>query len=337
MGKVVAKFFDGPFGINHAAIISIVVHAIFLSTQPLNFLDKPPVMGKKNKEVRLDFVKRTKVIPVIKKVVDVRKPFLRKINNPVYPKPIPQAVSDPVKQILSQPLTIRPKLVETVSRPSQIALPTIPTIQKLHNDKFVSKSIFSNFNIDANPKSTSDFLKESKISRSKKLEITGSRTILFKKNFKPRTIEKIVEGEDTKDIIASNYVKTRESINHLIKIQARHAHMFLPEQQENPLSDAELKKLWAGYTNAVRKMIAEAKVYPPSARDKGQEGKIGLSFKLGKHGELLKLLIENSSGNNVLDDAARNAVKSAGPFPPIPEKLNQQYVLLELPISFVLR
>ena len=53
--------------------------------------------------------------------------------------------------------------------------------------------------------------------------------------------------------------------------------------------------------------------------------------------DAIKLLIENSSGNNILDDAARNAVKNAGPFPPIPEKLNKQYVLLELPISFILR
>ena len=126
-------------------------------------------------------------------------------------------------------------------------------------------------------------------------------------------------------------------IKRSFKPQARNVPMLAPDQQEDPLTADEQKNLWAGYTSAVRKMIANAKVYPPKARDKGQQGKIDLSFKLGKHGELLKLLIENSSGNNILDDAARNAVENAGPFPPIPEKLNKQYVLLELPISFVLR
>ena len=337
MSKVVTKLVYEPFRLNHAVIISIIVHAVFLSTQPLSFLDKPQVLKKKYKEVRIDFIKRTQVIPVIKKVIEVRKPSLRKINMPIYPKSIPQTFTSPVKQISSKPLSVRPKIVPTVSRPTQIHLPSTTTIQKLHKGKFDSKSIFSRFNVSAKPKNTSSLYTESKASSSKIIQISGSRINFSKKNFKPRTIERMAGSSDTKDKITSNFVKTRVAINRSIEIQARHVPKFIPEKQENPLSGEELQKLWAGYTSAVRKMIAESKVYPPSARDKGQQGKIGLSFKLGKDGELLKLLIENSSGNNILDDAARDAVKNAGPFPPIPEKLNKQYVLLELPISFILR
>ena len=336
MGKAITKLVYEPFSLNHAVVISIIVHAVFLSTQPLSFLDKPQVLKKKYKEVRIDFIERTKAIPVIKKVTEVRKSSLRKINSPIYPKSIPQTFTNPVKLISSQPLSVRPKIAPTVSRPAQIAIPSIPTIQKLHTGKFVSKSTFSNFNVTAKPKNSSSLLTELKTSRFKKFMISGSRIKFSKNNLKPRTIERMAGSSDTKDKITSNFVKARVAINSSIKIQARHVPKFIPEKQENPLSGEELQKLWAGYTSAVRKMIAESKVYPPSARDKGQQGKIGLSFKLGKDGELLKLLIENSSGNNILDDAARDAVKNAGPFPPIPEKLNKQYVLLELPISFVL-
>ena len=337
MGKAITKLVYEPFSLNHAVVISIIVHAVFLSIQPLSFLDKPPVLKKQYKEVRIDFIKRTKVIPFIKKVIDIKKPYLTKINNPINPKRIPQTISNPVKKISSQPLSIRPKIVLTVSRPSQIALPSMPAIQKLHTGKFVSKSTFSNFNVTAKPKNSSSLPIELKTSRFKKFKISGSRIKFSKNNLKPRTIERMAGSSDTKDKITSNFVKARVAINRSIEIQARHVPKFIPEKQENPLSGEELQKLWAGYTSAVRKMIAESKVYPPSARDKGQQGKIGLSFKLGKDGELLKLLIENSSGNNILDDAARDAVKNAGPFPPIPEKLNKQYVLLELPISFILR
>ena len=337
MGKVVTKLVHEPFSLNHAVIISIIVHAVFLSTQPLSFLDKPPVLKKKYKEIKIDFIQRTKVIPFIKKVIDVRKPYLTKINNPINPKPIPQTVSNLVKQISSQPLSIRPKIVPTVSRPPEIALPSMPAIKKLHTGKFVSKSTFSKFNVTAKPENSSSLPTELRTSRSKNFKISDSRIHFSKNEFKPRTIERMAGSSDTKDKITSNFVKARVAINRSIEIQARHVPKFIPEKQENPLSGEELQKLWAGYTSAVRKMIAESKVYPPSARDKGQQGKIGLSFKLGKDGELLKLLIENSSGNNILDDAARDAVKNAGPFPPIPEKLNKQYVLLELPISFILR
>ena len=69
MGKVVTKLVHEPFSLNHAVIISVIVNAVFLSTQPLSFLDKPPILKKQFEEVRIDFIKRTKVIPVIKKVI----------------------------------------------------------------------------------------------------------------------------------------------------------------------------------------------------------------------------------------------------------------------------
>ena len=50
MSKVVTKLAHEPFRLNHAVIISIIVHAVFLSTQPLSFLDKPPVLKKQYKE-----------------------------------------------------------------------------------------------------------------------------------------------------------------------------------------------------------------------------------------------------------------------------------------------
>ena len=84
-------------------------------------------------------------------------------------------------------------------------------------------------------------------------------------------------------------------------------------------------------------MIANAKNYPSKARDKGKQGKALVSFQIGKSGKIIKLLIESSSGHEVLDEAARMAVSNAEPFPPIPEKLNKQFAFLELPISFVLR
>ncbi|GIS85162.1 MAG: hypothetical protein CM1200mP16_14620 [Nitrospina sp.] len=68
-------------------------------------------------------------------------------------------------------------------------------------------------------------------------------------------------------------------------------------------------------------MIAKAKIYPPKPREKGQQGKIYLSFKIAKDGNVLKLLVEHSSGYEILDEAARIAITEAGPFPPFPETI----------------
>jgi TonB family protein len=115
------------------------------------------------------------------------------------------------------------------------------------------------------------------------------------------------------------------------------AATVLATETNDPLLEEELKDLWNVYTTKIRQMIANAKTYPSKARDKGKQGKALVSFQIGKGGEIIKLLIESSSGHKVLDEAARMAVSNAEPFPPIPEKLNKQFAFLELPISFVLR
>ena len=134
----------------------------------------------------------------------------------------------------------------------------------------------------------------------------------------------------------SKLVATRAVLNHSFTPKIKHITALISETKD-PLLDKELKDLWNVYTTKIRQMIANAKIYPSKARDKGKQGKTLLSFQIGKSGEIIQLLIESSSGHKILDEAARMAVTNAEPFPPIPEKLNKQYALLELPISFILR
>ena len=90
------------------------------------------------------------------------------------------------------------------------------------------------------------------------------------------------------------------------------------------------------YSYLIRMKIASAKIYPELARKKNQQGKATLSLKLGKDGNILNVSVGNSSGYKILDQAAIDAIKDAAPYPIIPDKLNKKYVLLKLPISFVL-
>ncbi|MBT6296946.1 MAG: energy transducer TonB, partial [Nitrospina sp.] len=86
----------------------------------------------------------------------------------------------------------------------------------------------------------------------------------------------------------------------------------------------------------IRMKVASAQVYPEFAREKNKQGKAILSIKLGRNGNILNVSVGNSSGHKVLDEAAVKAIKDAAPYPKIPDKLNRQYVLLKLPISFVI-
>jgi len=335
MGNSFSKILNGPFDLSHAALISIVAHFMFFSTQPFAFSSNPPVVEKKYKKIRLEVIKKPKVIPAPKKALEVKKPVLRKMNKPIVAKPVSIPVSNPVKQIISQPVPVRSTVVPVANRTPQKPLASAPTARKIQTGSFLTKGMSTRFKVSAISSTSPVRFAESENTRVTKFESAGSGISFSREQIQPRVAKGKIASLQAQG--NSHFVATHGVLDRSFMPRAISVAMLAPEPQEVPVSAEELKELWAGYTSTVRKMIAQAKIYPPAARDKGQQGKINLTFKLGKQGEVLKLLIEHSSGHNILDEAARNAVRNAGPFPPIPEKLNKQYVLLKLPVSFILR
>jgi TonB family protein len=334
MKNLISKYFNHSFDLRHAAFISIVVHFMFLTTQPFEILDKPLVQKKKYKKIHLEFVKKLEVVRVPQKYQEVKRPVLRK--KPVLPKPVAIPVSAPIRQIESVPMQVTMATVTPVmtKAPKSIVVSTPASIQK---------SVFNinMTNYSAKPRTVKNVSKSNFMTASSPVGKAQVGKFVVKggfdhNTFKPRARVDKIDRLRPDSVGHSTLVDTRSVINHSFKPQVRNvAELNLDIQDQ--LSSEELNELWNSYTTKVRQMIARAKIYPSVARDKGQQGKINLSFKLGKNGGVLKLLVEHSSGHAMLDEAARDAVENAGPFPPIPEKLNKQYVLLKLPVSFILR
>ena len=334
MKNLISKYFNDSFNLSHAAFISIVLHFMFFSTQAFGIFDKPFVQEKKYKKIHLEFVKRPEVTRVFQKKMKIKRPVLHKTS--VLPKPVSIPMSTPIRQIKSVPMQMTRATVTPVmtKAPKSIEVSTSAPIQK---------TVFNTNmpNYSAKPRMVKNVSKSyyqtafSPVGKVVVGRFAAKGT--FKRNaFQPRTRMGKVDKLKQSTSGHSTLVDTLGGVNHSFKPQVRNVAALNLDKQDQ-LSGDELDELWNGYTTTVRQMIARAKIYPPSARKKGQQGKINLSFKLGKDGGVLKLLVEHSSGHAMLDEAARNAVKNAGPFPPIPEKLNKQYVSLKLPVSFILR
>jgi protein TonB len=73
--------------------------------------------------------------------------------------------------------------------------------------------------------------------------------------------------------------------------------------------------------------------YPTSARAKGWEGKVSVSFRLGPDGQARDIRVVVSSGFPVLDRSAVAAVRKASPFASPPSR----EVALILPVAYCLR
>lgn len=114
------------------------------------------------------------------------------------------------------------------------------------------------------------------------------------------------------------------------------ARNSFPAVENNEISSAQLGKIKRAFSSKVRTRIAQTKYYPRTARRRGFEGKPVVAFTLGNTGNLLEISIKIPSQHKLLNEAALDAVRSASPYPPIPELLRVKTLRFKLPISFIL-
>ena len=111
-----------------------------------------------------------------------------------------------------------------------------------------------------------------------------------------------------------------------------------PTTTDNPsTSNIDTGVVRGLFTGKVRQRIANAKYYPRIARRRGIEGQPVVAFTLDKGGRLMEAGLAKTSGYQLLDQAALEAVQQAAPYPEIPAELNAETFQFKLPISFILK
>jgi len=105
--------------------------------------------------------------------------------------------------------------------------------------------------------------------------------------------------------------------------------------------DGEHKVLRASYESILASKIQKNRYYPRQAINLGQEGQPVVRIVLNTSGHITQVLVEESSGSAILDAAAIDIVRRAGPFPPPPKeylsilsKRGDQQMVFKAPISF---
>ncbi|MBK1672089.1 energy transducer TonB [Ectothiorhodospira shaposhnikovii] len=93
----------------------------------------------------------------------------------------------------------------------------------------------------------------------------------------------------------------------------------------------------AAYVDAwVRKVEQVGNLnYPDEARRRRLNGSLILSVLIGQEGQVISIEIGASSGERVLDDAARRIVELAGPYAPFPAEMRRSYDQLMITRTWV--
>jgi TonB family protein len=103
-----------------------------------------------------------------------------------------------------------------------------------------------------------------------------------------------------------------------------------PREAGTPISEAQALLAYAGM---IRKKIEEKKRYPPWARRNGWQGRVVLDFAILNDGRLKEVTVVGSSGHRILEEAAKEAIEKANPYPPPPMK-GKDLLRLRIPIVF---
>jgi len=108
-----------------------------------------------------------------------------------------------------------------------------------------------------------------------------------------------------------------------------------PVKEDIEIIDPTLEAMLR-YQDMVKQRIEETRRYPLWAKKQGIEGIIHVSFVVLSNGMSQDIKIIHSSGSRILDEETIATIKRANPFPPIPRKISDSSVQVEVSIVFAL-
>ncbi len=91
------------------------------------------------------------------------------------------------------------------------------------------------------------------------------------------------------------------------------------------------------YLSRVFRHIEPYRVYPPSARENRQSGRVVTRVTINRDGQLVDARVERSSGWPIIDAAEIAAIRRAMPLPPVPNGMPGDPIVLILPMNYGMR
>lgn len=106
------------------------------------------------------------------------------------------------------------------------------------------------------------------------------------------------------------------------------------KDSESSYSRYDLPQELEGYAHVIQKRILQNVTYPASAKDAGFQGIVRLSLHLSYKGDLLDVLVKDSSGYKIIDDNAISVVKGISSYPPFPSSVLKRDLWIDIPIEY---
>lgn len=110
---------------------------------------------------------------------------------------------------------------------------------------------------------------------------------------------------------------------------ARPAPVVAPQRPQS--------EVLASYRQRLGELFARHQEYPRVAALRGWEGEVRLRLKVARKGNLLGVVLDRSSGFDVLDQHALAMLEALAGLPPLPEALEANEIQVVVPINYKLK
>ncbi len=164
----------------------------------------------------------------------------------------------------------------------------------------------------------------------------------------PDEVEQAVSAEDEAEI-KEKLVKAEEEVRKLAKENMPASGPDKPSAAQ-PAAPQKAEKATNGqaaeenseqadledYGTALQEHFAKYNKYPSEAKEQGAEGTAIVYLKIDRTGKVLAARLEQKTGHDILDKAVADMVRSANPFPAMPEdyRKDQKFSEFMVPIIF---
>jgi protein TonB len=92
-----------------------------------------------------------------------------------------------------------------------------------------------------------------------------------------------------------------------------------------------------GYRQRLGELLARHQEYPRVAAMRGWEGEVRLRLKVARRGNLLGVVLDRSSGFDVLDQHALAMLEALASLPPLPDALEANEISVVVPVNYKLK
>lgn len=150
-------------------------------------------------------------------------------------------------------------------------------------------------------------------------------------NIKPTPMASI---EPTPVPVVSNQKTIDVSVQKALDNSPPKVAVSKPAPIETMKGDPNAKENYIAY---LRKLIDERKIYPKNAKRLKQMGTVKVKFRVSEDGTLKNIAIVDSSGFELLDQAASDLLENIGHIRPFPKEMGNEPIDVILPIEYTLR